>query len=221
MTCQATKKNGFPCGNKAQENGFCHIHNRALAQKQVKKETEAKVEKFLAEDKEKEKSVTKIVTKPNVETQVAILKRAKVRRDARKAQSVRLGRLPGQKLVAPQRPGYHRHWANDVGSRLDDLQNKGYTFVTPSVDGDENIRSTDAGTRTSQAVDQKTGGGEITAYLMEIPEQWYRDDQQEKENRRYAREAQIKRGLDGDQGIGRPGSNLYNPAKGRNELLES
>ncbi len=216
MKCTAIKSNGFPCQTTAQENGLCGNHNRAHAQKMAKEEQ--KTSESLVEEKAKiPEKISKIV---KVETQAAILKRAKTRREARKAQSVRLGRLPGQKLVAPTRHGYHRHWANDVGSRLDDMQDKGYTFVTPSVDGDENIRSTDVGTRTSQVVDQKKGGGEITAYLMERPEEWFREDQQEKEKRRYAREAQIKRGLDDGQGIGQPGSNLYNPVKGRNQMLD-
>lgn len=215
MKCQAIKKNGFPCGTSIKEGELCHIHLRSRAREEAEKK-----EPPIVEALDDIKGKVKALKKPQVETQEAIFKRAKSRREARKAQSVRLGRLPGQKLVAPQRPGYHRHWGNDVGSRLDDLQDKGYTFVMPSVDGDENIRSTDIGTRTSQVVDQKKGGGEITAYLMEIPDKWFRDGQQEREKRRYAREAEIRRGLDGGEGIGQPGSNLYNPAKGRNEMLD-
>ncbi len=214
MKCQAIKKNGFPCGANIRDGEFCHIHLRSRAREEAKKK-ENPVVTVETEAVDDIKKKVKALKKPKADTEIDIRKRAKERREKRKAESVRLGRLPGQKLIAPKRPGYHRHFANDVGTRLDDLQDKGYTFVTESVEGDAEIRSTDIGTRKSLVVDQQKGGGEITAYLMEIPDEWFREDQQEKEKRIRAREEQIYRVADDGKGIGQSSSNVYDPLKGR------
>ena len=91
------------------------------------------------------------------------------------------GALEGQKLVAPQRPGFYRYWANDHKGKLDRMLDRGYTFVE---DGAANApfetTSTKSGSKTSQRVDY-ADGQPMHAYLMEIPEEFHKQDQQDKE----------------------------------------
>jgi hypothetical protein len=70
-----------------------------------------------------------------------------------------------QKLQFPERPGYHRHWFNDEPGRLLRAKEAGYDQV---VD--------DRGQPVSTVVGISRGGGPLTAYLHEIPQDWYEED---------------------------------------------
>ncbi|ACI52206.1 conserved hypothetical protein [Gluconacetobacter diazotrophicus PA1 5] len=70
-----------------------------------------------------------------------------------------------QKLAYPNRDGYHRHWFNDEPGRIARAQEAGYTQVMD-----------DSGKPVSMTVGVTRGGGPQIAYLMEIPEEWYRED---------------------------------------------
>lgn len=69
------------------------------------------------------------------------------------------------KLSAPQRPGFVRRWVNDVTGRVDRFRDNGWDAV--QEDG------TDA---------RHVGGNKnpLKAVLMEIPEEFYREDQVKK-----------------------------------------
>lgn len=99
-----------------------------------------------------------------------------------RSQSPRVKRIPisaRNKLVAEGREGFHRRWVNDVPGRLEQFEQAGYVQVTdPTKVGDP--RAADA-SQLGSVVRKPVGGG-IDAVLMEIPEEFYREDQDAKEH---------------------------------------
>lgn len=106
-----------------------------------------------------------------------------------RAERIPLG-VRKQKLNAEIRKGYVGRWVNDDGDRINQALQGGYTFVAK----DNVAKSDDPGNRISRVVGSKASGGALTAYLMEIPEEWYREDQLAKQGRIDDTEALIKRG---------------------------
>jgi hypothetical protein len=82
------------------------------------------------------------------------------------------------RLSAAGRPGYVRRWINDKEGRLQLAQEVDYQFVTDYKmqvgDVDISNGNSDLGSRVSRVVDQTTGQ---RAYLMEIREELYQEDQ--------------------------------------------
>jgi hypothetical protein len=116
---------------------------------------------------------------------------------------VRVARKPfgalDQKLAYPDRPGYHRHWFNDVAGRVARAQEGGYEHVKDHE-----------GKNVTRIVGTAEGGGALHAFLMEIPEEWYQEDMAAQQNEINAKEAAIRRGeADRKEGDGR-----YVPAQG-------
>lgn len=70
-----------------------------------------------------------------------------------------------QRLSFPKRPGYHSHWFNDEPGRLERAGLAGYEH-----------RKDAAGRTVSTVVGISRGGGALTAYLMDIPIEWYAED---------------------------------------------
>lgn len=103
-----------------------------------------------------------------------------------------------QKLDNSERPGFHRHWFNDVGNRIRDAQEAGYTFVLDH-----------AGKKMSHVVGVAEHGGGITAFRMEIPLEWYEEDQRKKVAVGEEKMNQIKNGIVGDMRPGEDGA--YRP----------
>lgn len=100
------------------------------------------------------------------------------------------------KLTAAAREGYHRHWFNEVLDRLDQAQRAGYTFVK------------EEGKRVKRVVGVAKGGGPLTAYLMEIPQQWYEEDMARTQRNVDEIDAAIRGGQIGNQ------EERYVPEKG-------
>lgn len=189
MQCNATKKDGDPCSKKATNGGFCQFHQNV-----EKPAVESASEK--ADDK----------------YEIARRRRMKAKEKFKST-----GAIAGQKLFAPQKKDFHRHWINDEDNRLEEMLDKGYVFVD---DKDQVISSDGIGARKSKLVGTKRAGGPLTAYLMETPEKFYREDQQEKESLIQSHESQVRDAVSGDgKGIGSSGR-VYNPAEGSNQLLE-
>lgn len=154
------------------------------------------------------------IIKPEVNEKAYVLaaKTRKKNRDYRE----KMGALPGQKLIAGQKTGFVRRWVNDENNNIDEKKAKGYSFVT---EGDE--PTTDAGAAKSQLAGTQKSGQPLRAYLMEIPEEFYNEDQQEKESRIIDQEDAVREAAHGgDQGLGGTGSIMYNPSPGSNHLLE-
>lgn len=84
-----------------------------------------------------------------------------------------------------RKPGYKLRWINDDGDRLDFAQKAGYQFVEnkSNVHIGEGVETgnSDLGSRISKIVDKTRRLGEpMRAYLMEIKQEWYDEDQAKK-----------------------------------------
>lgn len=127
-------------------------------------------------------------------------------------QRVPLG-APRLKLKVEEKPGLVRRWINDKDSRLLYAEEGGYRFVerlkevgTPDVIPG----NTDLGSRTSKVVGSNEDGTPLRAYLMEIDQDAYAQDQESKEATLLATEDTIRNGnLDGKAADGR-----YIPTEG-------
>lgn len=103
------------------------------------------------------------------------------------------------KLDYPNREGFHRHWFNDVPGRIARAQEAAYEHVKDS-----------AGKPVSRIVGTAEGGGALTAFLMEIPEDLYKQDMAAEQNVIDEKEEMIRRGaLDKQEG-----DNRYIPSQG-------
>lgn len=104
-----------------------------------------------------------------------------------------------QRLAYPDRPNYHRHWFNDVAGRISRAQEAGY----------EHVKDHD-GKNVSKVVGTAEGGAPLHAYLMEIPEEWYREDIAAQQKEVDEKESSIRRGnFERKEGDGR-----YVPTQG-------
>jgi hypothetical protein len=79
------------------------------------------------------------------------------------------------KLKAPKRPGYVRRWFNDSPGRIERAREAGYELVMA-----------DDGKRVSHLGGKDDKGEPVMMYLMEIPEEYYREDQDAKRNSLHA-----------------------------------
>lgn len=70
-----------------------------------------------------------------------------------------------QKLYYPPREGFHRHWFNDTPGRIQRATQAGYAHVQEN------------GAPVSRPVGVREGGGAMIGFLMEIPEEWFQEDQ--------------------------------------------
>lgn len=75
-----------------------------------------------------------------------------------------------QKLAYESREGFHRHWFNDVASRIQEAMDAGYTHVQ-----DRN------GKNVTQICGSHPHGGPLTACLMEIPNEFFEEDRASKQ----------------------------------------
>lgn len=83
-----------------------------------------------------------------------------------------------QKLALPMRPGYHRHWFNDVAGRIDEAKASGWSHVKNERDG----------TPLKRVVGTGRDNGPLLAYAMELPEVFW---QEEMDARHAAAQAKI------------------------------
>jgi len=92
-------------------------------------------------------------------------------------------------LTAPKRPGFVRRFVNDIDERVQTFEEAGYEIVRePTKVGDKR-----AGTETQLGSPvRKAVGGGVGAVLMEIPEEYYEEDQEAKEAKRRDMEESMK-----------------------------
>ncbi len=103
------------------------------------------------------------------------------------------------KLDYPSREGFHRHWFNDVPGRIPRAKEAGYEHVI----GEDKKP-------VNRIVGTAEGGGALIAFLMEIPEEWYKADMAAEQNLVDEKEEMIRRGtLNKTDGDG-----TYIPAQG-------
>jgi hypothetical protein len=108
-----------------------------------------------------------------------------------------------QKLAAPVREGYHRHWFNDEPGRVDRALAAGYKHVLNKK-----------GENTTIIVGRYEGGQPQIAHLMEIPDAWYKEDMEAEQKLVEEREDTIRRGrVEGTSQ--QEGGRYYPSAQGR------
>jgi hypothetical protein len=90
---------------------------------------------------------------------------------------------PEQKLAYPNREDFHRHWFNDEPGRIMRAREAGY----------ENVHD-EYGKPVSTVVGIGRGGQPLVAFLMEVPESWFREDMEAQETGVHSLMAQIGRG---------------------------
>ena len=73
-----------------------------------------------------------------------------------------------QKLALASRPGYHRHWFNDIPGRIDEAKISGWTHVN------------DKGQPVKRIVGTGRDKGALYAFAMEIPSVFWEEDEQAK-----------------------------------------
>lgn len=109
-----------------------------------------------------------------------------------------------QKLAYPKRAGYFRHWFNDEPGRVQQAKGAGYEQVI-GIDGQPVTRPVGTAKR----------GGVLMAYLMEIPEELWREDIGRTDARNDRVEDEIMRGIpkaaDGETLKGREAKGFYQP----------
>jgi hypothetical protein len=71
-----------------------------------------------------------------------------------------------QKLALPVRPGYHRHWFNDVAGRIEEAKASGWAHVKNPRDG----------TPHKRAVGTGRDNNVLYAYAMEIPDVFWQQE---------------------------------------------
>ncbi len=121
--------------------------------------------------------------------------RAETREESGRNTRVPLG-VARSKLTVAGRAGYVRRWINDYDGRLQNAQDGGYEFVQSDNvkqigDADVDNENRDLGARVSRVVDKTTGQ---RAYLMEIKEEFYKEDQKAKIAKVEETDRRIKKG---------------------------
>ncbi|MBB6424953.1 hypothetical protein [Sphingopyxis sp. JAI128] len=137
-------------------------------------------------------------------TRNPVVEQAVTADEAPKVEARADGKIPGRrrrasvgglnmKLQVPERPGYHRHWFNDVPGRLAMAHELAYDFVE-----DRTLKSDSPDTRIRRHVGT-IDGNPLYAYLMETPLEEYERGQREKveETREVDKAIAAGRDLDG------------------------
>lgn len=113
----------------------------------------------------------------------------------------RMERIPvgtRNRLSAPKNPGYVRRWVNNKPGRIQMFEQAGYKIVSDKDYDPQNpgmVRVSDNLNKPAimgSSVVEEVGGGN-KAVLMEIREDWYKEDQAAKARKIDQMEAQIKR----------------------------
>jgi hypothetical protein len=101
-------------------------------------------------------------------------------------------------LKYPERPGYKRRVVNDVEDRIQRFQQAGYEIVQKKDLPSGDPRAGDA-SQMGMPVAKNVGNG-VKGVLMEIKEEWYKEDQVRKQTGVSAQEAAMKQNKGGVEG---------------------
>jgi len=95
-------------------------------------------------------------------------------------------------LTAPKKAGYVRRFVNEDGDRIKQFEAAGYTIVREDIEvGDPKAGK---GSKVGSAVNPSVGAGG-RAVLMEIKEDWHKEDQKAKQDEILKGERDMKRQL--------------------------
>ena len=141
----------------------------------------------------------------------------RVRPDVRQAAEQERIPLGGnrKRLTTVEIPGYHTHWINDNGDRIERALRGGYVFRPKTgarVGTSSELGHSDIGSAMSAIVGTKEDGSPLRAYAMMIKQEYYDADQLVKSEAVRQTEISILEGSitaqDGDR------SNRYIPEEG-------
>jgi hypothetical protein len=96
-----------------------------------------------------------------------------------------------RRLSVPERSGFVRRWVNDIDDRIEMFKAAGYEIVADDMMPIGDQCSKDA--NPLGATRRKSVGRGRYAYLMQIPEEFYRQDQLNKIKRNMANQERAKR----------------------------
>uniref|UniRef100_A0A6M3KP34 Uncharacterized protein n=1 Tax=viral metagenome TaxID=1070528 RepID=A0A6M3KP34_9ZZZZ len=97
-----------------------------------------------------------------------------------------------RRLSIATEPGYHYHLVNDVDNRIERFKKAGYELVTGKVhDKGSNVEDP---SQMGSVASHPVGKG-VTGYYMRIPQEWYDQDQAEKQEENDRIMNQIKNGF--------------------------
>jgi len=112
-----------------------------------------------------------------------------------------------------KKPGYVCRWFNDQRSKLEDAENAWWAYVTDDVHVGEGEDGKDKlSTKVRQNVGTKESGEPLYAYLMEIQEKFYKEDEAARDKHLDATDNAIRRGEGAGGGPGQDGK--YVPPQG-------
>lgn len=114
-----------------------------------------------------------------------------------------------KRLSAKPMPGFSLRFVNDIEGRIENFLALGWDYVMQNEQGIEQ-ESTDPGKKVSRVVGSLPSGEPMRAYLLKIPEEWYKDDQKKEQGERAKVDEAIRRGLVGVK----PGDKRYAPKEG-------
>ena len=140
--------------------------------------------------------------------------KARKKREAARKEHKAYGGLDRQTLLAPQKEGFYRRFVRDDRSRVDNLIQRGYYFVSRNQDGSF-LPTESLSEAFVKSGGSKENGSQLLMYLMEIPIDMYEEDQQAKEKRIRAKEDVIRGGT-GD-GTGLSPDVSYDPTEGKGQ----
>ena len=103
------------------------------------------------------------------------------------------------KLTVPQRLGFERRWINDKPGRIEAAKLGGWSLVIDldlKVGNVSENGNSELGHAISRVVGLHAGGNAMKGYLMEIPKEWYNEDQNVKRKKRMEIQESILRGDD-------------------------
>ena len=89
-----------------------------------------------------------------------------------------------QKLALPKRPGYHRHWFNDVAGRIDEATQSGWSHILNPRDGNKPLK---------RVVGTGRDNGVLNAYAMELPEVFWQEEMEVRHKEASAKVDAIKK----------------------------
>jgi len=119
------------------------------------------------------------------------------------------------KLQTEPKKGFQLAWVTDKGSTVQDYLNRGYDFCAKDggflTHDDVGGGDTCVDSRISQNVNSDPTLG-TTAYLMQIEDELYQEDQEELEQRTLEREEGLRAGSDANGAVGKNGR--YVPKEG-------
>lgn len=115
--------------------------------------------------------------------------------------------VPRARLAVNNREGYVRRWINDRDGRILRAQSAGYNFVNR---GD--VQFVDSDVCNTDAISKVVDSDGTKAFLMEISQEFYDEDQKEKGKLVDMTEEALRQGIDSHGAPGRDGR--YIPAEG-------